>query len=50
MHKLSEMAGRGCQLKDVVIDSTGCIVGISINRLYFRLKKLVLLKGIGIVK
>jgi len=37
--------GRGCQLKDVVIDSTGYIVGISINRLYFRLKKTGAFKG-----
>lgn len=38
LHQLF-VQGRGCQLKDVLIDSTGAMVGIALNRFLLRLEK-----------
>ncbi len=38
LHQLF-VPGRGCQLKDVLIDSAGAFTGISINNLFFIIKR-----------
>lgn len=38
LHQLF-VPGRGCQLKDVLIDSTGAFIGISLNKLFYRVKR-----------
>lgn len=39
LHQLF-VPGRGCQLKDVIIDSTGSLIGISLNKLFYDLRKI----------
>lgn len=39
LHQLF-VPGRGCQLKDVLIDSAGAFIGISLNKLFYSLRKI----------